>query len=45
MVSLEMAIASSSVSYGVTVRTGPKISSWPIRDFGSTSASTVGLMK
>ena len=44
MVSLAIATASSSVSYGITVTTGPKVSSWPIAERGSTSDSSVGSM-
>src|SRR3954451_15791174 len=36
-----IAIASSSVSYGVAASTGPKISSWATWDSGSTWASRV----
>ena len=39
---LARARASSSVSNGVMVTTGPKISSWKIRAVGATSTNTVG---
>ena len=42
MVLLAIATASSSVSYGVTVITGPKISVWAMVEVGSTSESRVG---
>jgi len=42
MVLLAIATASSSLSYGVTVSTGPKISSWATCESGSTSANSVG---
>ena len=44
MVPLAMAMASSSVSYGVTVTTGPKVSSCAMTLSGFTSDSRVGSM-
>ena len=40
-----MRIASSSVSNGMMLTTGPKISSWATREALSTSARTAGRMK
>ena len=42
MVSLAVATAWSSSSTGITLRTGPKISSWAMTEELSTLANTVG---
>ena len=44
MVSLAMATICSSSSAGMTLSTGPKISSWAIVEALSTLANTVGSM-
>ncbi|MNE42236.1 hypothetical protein D3C80_1363500 [compost metagenome] len=44
-VSLAMAMASSSLSKGITTSTGPNTSSRAMRIWGVTSRNTVGRMK
>jgi hypothetical protein len=45
MVSLAMATICSSSSAGITLSTGPKISSWAMTEELSTLPKTVGSMK
>ena len=42
---LAISMASSSLSYGMTASTGPKISSWAIVMSDRTSEKTVGATK
>ncbi len=44
MVSLATATICSSLSAGITVSTGPKISSWAMTELLSTLPNTVGSM-